>query len=230
MIPYRDENPSPETPYMTYMLIAANVIVFLWQIAGGPERFQYLIYEYGYIPAVFLENPSANFYRLFTSMFMHGGWLHLIGNMLYLYIFGDNVEAAYGKVQYLIFYLLSGMAADLLHTLMFPTSMVPAVGASGAISGVLGAYLVFYPEANIMTLVFIYFYAVVERIPAKYYIGFWFLWQLIPALIGESTGVAYWAHIGGFIAGVVMSLPLKDKVRMYRRERYPEYWWWGYTW
>ncbi len=230
MIPYKDENPSPETPYVTYMLIAANVIVFLWQIAGSKARFDQIIYNFGYIPAYFLENPSANFYRLFTSMFLHGGWLHLIGNMLFLYIFGDNVEAAYGKVQYLLFYLLSGMAADLLHTMVFPDSTIPAVGASGAISGVLGAYLVFYPDAKILTLVIIYFYGVVERIPAKYYIGIWFLWQLIPALIGEQTGVAYWAHIGGFITGVIISLPLRERARMIRRGRYSTYWWWDYNW
>ncbi len=225
MFPLKDENPSPITPWVTYGLILFNTLVFLWQIAGGPVRFELLIQEYGFVPKLFLEDPASNAYRLFTSMFMHGGWLHLLGNMLYLYIFGDNVEAAFGHFKYLIFYLISGVAASFLHMAVFPLSGIPAVGASGAISGVLGAYLVFFPQARIMTVILIWYFITVEPIPAKYYITFWFIWQLIPGLLaGEATGVAYWAHVGGFIAGVLMAYPYRHRVRYLRRlwmmERY----------
>ena len=225
MFPFKDENPSPITPWVTYGLILLNTLVFLWEIAGGPVRFELLIYEYGFIPRFFLEDPASNAYRLLTSMFMHGGWLHLLGNMLYLYIFGDNVEAAFGHFKYLVFYIISGIAASFLHMAVFPLSEIPAVGASGAISGVLGAYLVFFPQARIMTAILIWYFITVEPIPAKYYITFWFIWQLIPGLLaGEATGVAYWAHIGGFIAGVLMAYPYRHRVRYLRRlwmmERY----------
>ncbi|MDK2373073.1 MAG: rhomboid family intramembrane serine protease [Candidatus Korarchaeota archaeon] len=225
MFPFKDENPSPITPWVTYGLILFNALVFLWEIAGGPVRFELLIYEYGFIPRFFLEDPSSNAYRLFTSMFMHGGWLHLLGNMLYLYIFGDNVEAAFGHFKYIIFYLISGVAASFLHMAVFPLSEIPSVGASGAISGVLGAYLVFFPQARIMTAILVWYFITVEPIPAKYYITFWFIWQLIPGLLaGEATGVAYWAHVGGFIAGVLMAYPYRHRVRYLRRlwmmERY----------
>lgn len=232
MFPLKDENRSPVTPWMNYGLIFINALVFLWEIAGSPTRFEGLIQSYGFIPSVFLEDPTTNVYRLFTSMFMHGGWLHLIGNMLYLYIFGDNVEAAFGHFKYLIFYLISGIVASLLHMTIFPLSNVPAVGASGAISGVLGAYLVFYPQANIITAILIWYFIDMEPIPAKYYITFWFIWQLIPGLVaGEATGVAYWAHIGGFIAGLLISYPYRHKARylrslwmMERYHRHGPYW------
>ncbi len=225
MFPLKDENPSPITPWVTYGLILINTLVFLWEIAGGPERFDLIIYEYGFIPRLFLGDPTANAYRLFTSMFLHGGWLHLLGNMLFLYIFGDNVEAAFGHLKYLIFYLISGLAASFLHMTVYPLSPIPAVGASGAISGVLGAYLVFYPRARIMTAIFIWYFVTVEPIPAKYYITFWFIWQLIPGLVaGEQTGVAYWAHVGGFLAGLLIAYPYRHRVRYMRRlwmmERY----------
>ena len=233
MFPYKDENPSPITPWVTYLLIAANTLVFLGEIAAGPAGFERIIWKYGFIPSLFLQDPSANVYRIFTSMFLHGGWLHLLGNMLYLYIFGDNVEAAFGHAKYLFFYLISGVAADLLHMAVLPYSSIPAVGASGAISGVLGAYFVFYPDARILTVVMIWYIMTVEPIPAKYYLAFWFIWQLIPALLVSEmgAGVAYWAHIGGFIAGVIMAYPYKDRVRYMRRlwlmrDRFygPPYW------
>jgi len=232
LFPFKDENPSPVTPWVTYLLILTNTSVFLMEILSGPRGFQRLIWEYGFIPAAFLEDPSSNMYRMLTSMFLHGGWLHLLGNMLYLYIFGDNVEAAFGHIKYLFFYVISGVAANLVHMWALPflgiPMDVPAVGASGAISGVLGAYLVFYPQARIMTAVAVWYFITVEPIPAKYYITFWFIWQLIPGLLaGESTGVAYWAHIGGFIAGLLMAYPYRHRVRYLRRlwvmERYRRY-------
>lgn len=228
MFPIKDENPSPITPWMNYSLILINTIVFLWEIAGNPARFQRLIYSYGFIPVAFLEDPTANTYRIFTSMFMHGGWLHLLGNMLYLYIFGDNVEAVFGHLKYLFFYLISGVAASLFHMAVFPFSQIPAVGASGAISGVLAAYLVFYPRARIITAILVWYFINVEPIPAKYYITFWFIWQLIPGLIaGEAAGVAYWAHIGGFIAGLLIAYPYRHRARYLKRlwtmERYHGY-------
>ncbi len=215
MFPIRDENPSGIRPTVTYALIAANVIAFLWELVYGLDR---AVLELGFVPALFLADPLGNAYRIFTSMFLHGGWSHLIGNMIYLYIFGDNVEAAFGRGKYLTFYLASGVGATGLHVLTAmapPASYVPAVGASGAISGVLGAYWLFYPHARIQTVVTYGFFWQVVRIPAYYYIGFWFVYQLIMGTLGVS-GVAWWAHIGGFITGIVLGVPLRREAR--RRE------------
>ncbi len=222
MLPLKDENPSPITPWVNYLLILANTLIFLLEVLSGSEGFQQIIMNYGFIPSLVMEDPSSNLYRMFTSMFLHGGWLHLLGNMLYLYIFGDNVEAAFGHVKYLFFYLISGTAANLMHMFILPIfgipMDIPSIGASGAISGVLGAYFIFYPRARIMTALMVWYFITVEPIPAKYYILFWFFWQLIPGLlVGESTGIAYWAHIGGFLAGLIIAYPYRHKVRYLRR-------------
>ncbi|RLG47849.1 MAG: rhomboid family intramembrane serine protease [Thermoproteota archaeon] len=217
MFPIRDENPSGHTPIVTYSLIALNVLVFLYQVAG-PLPFEATIMVYGYIPALFLMDPVGNFYRLFTSMFLHGGPTHLLGNMVYLYIFGDNVEYAFGRTKYLLFYIVSGLGASALHTAVSVASNVPAVGASGAISGILGAYVLLYPRNRIVSLVFWWFgLAELVSIPAYHYIWGWFIWQLIPALLfGESTGVAYWAHVGGFVTGLILTW-------RYRKRYYERY-------
>ncbi|RLG45723.1 MAG: rhomboid family intramembrane serine protease [Thermoproteota archaeon] len=228
MMPIRDENPSGITPAVTYALIAINVLVFFWQLIYGLEE---SVYEYGFIPYLVQVDMEGSFYRFLTSMFLHGGFTHIFGNMLYLYIFGDNVEAAFGRVGYSIFYIASGFAASIAHMMFNLGSRIPAVGASGAISGVLGAYLVLYPNANIVTLVFYpYGFAATYKIRSVYYLGFWFIYQLIPAFLGETTGVAYWAHIGGFVLGVLVALPLRSKLRRRRRRVMPVPWYeeWRY--
>jgi membrane associated rhomboid family serine protease len=209
VIPIRDTIRSRTAPVVTLALIAVNVLVFLHEIALGPyvERF---VYAYGLIPRRFVYWPGdpldpLRFLPLLTSMFWHGGWAHLIGNMLYLWIFGDNVEDRLGHLRYLLFYLLAGAAAGLTHVVLGPTSNLPTVGASGAIAGVLGAYLVTYPRSRVLTLVFIFFI----EVPAFVYLVLWFVMQLLEGLgtLGmrvETGGVAVWAHIGGFVAGIVL--------------------------
>ncbi|HDD69242.1 MAG TPA: rhomboid family intramembrane serine protease [Candidatus Korarchaeota archaeon] len=222
MFPLRDENPSGIRPVVTYSLIVINVLCFLWQLTVGIE---WSAYYFGFIPNLFFQDPIGNFYRLFTSMFLHGGITHIFGNMLYLFIFGDNVEAAFGRAKYLLMYMVWGIIAALSHGVISSILMqghVPTIGASGAISGILGAYFVLFPNANILTLVFFFNIATVRRIKSFYYLGFWFLYQLIPASLGEISGVAYWAHIGGFIAGAIMALPLRSRI-LRRREVYPRW-------
>ncbi len=213
MIPIRDTIRSRTAPVMTVALIVVNVLVFLHEIALGPyiERF---VYAYGLIPRRFVYWPGnpldpLRFLPLFTSMFWHGGWLHLIGNMLYLWIFGDNVEDRLGHFRFLIFYLVAGTAAGITHVVLSPTSNLPTVGASGAIAGVLGAYLVTFPRSRILTLVPIIIFPWFVEIPAVVYLVFWFLMQLLEGVgtLGapvETGGVAVWAHVGGFVAGVVL--------------------------
>jgi membrane associated rhomboid family serine protease len=213
VIPIRDTIRSRTAPVMTVALIVVNVLVFLHEIALGPyiERF---VYAYGLIPRRFVYWPGnpldpLRFLPLFTSMFWHGGWLHLIGNMLYLWIFGDNVEDRLGHFRFLIFYLVAGTAAGITHVVLSPTSNLPTVGASGAIAGVLGAYLVTFPRSRILTLVPIIIFPWFVEIPAVVYLVFWFLMQLLEGVgtLGapvETGGVAVWAHVGGFVAGVVL--------------------------
>ncbi len=221
MFPLRDENPSGIRPLITYSLIFINALCFFWQLTVGID---WSAYYFGFIPKLFFQDPIGNFYRLFTSMFLHGGFTHIIGNMLYLFIFGDNIEAAFGRLKYLLMYILWGIAAALLHGIINFNSNIPTIGASGAISGVLGAYFVLFPHANIQTLVFFFNIITVRRVKSFYYLGFWFLYQLIPASLGEITGVAYWAHIGGFIAGAIMALPIRSRILRRRRETYPYGW------
>ena len=216
MIPLRDTIPSRTAPVVTVALIVVNVLVFFHETALGPYLPQF-IEHYGLVPYVFVHWDEqfggpldpARFLPLFTSMFWHGGWLHLIGNMLYLWIFGDNVEDRLGHVRYLLFYLLAGTAAGLTQVALNPLSRLPTVGASGAIAGVLGAYLVTYPRARVLTFVPLFFVPWFVEVPAFAYLVLWFLMQLLAGLgtLGapvETGGVAVWAHIGGFIAGVVL--------------------------
>ena len=213
VIPIRDTIPSRTAPIVTVALIVLNVIVFLHEAALGPylERF---VMAYGLVPrrlVYWSGDPldPARFLPLITSMFWHGGWLHLLGNMLYLWIFGDNVEDKLGHVRYLIFYLLSGIAAALTQVMLDPTSTLPTIGASGAIAGVLGAYLVSFPRSRVVTLVPIIIIPWFVEIPAVIYLLLWFLMQLLEGVgqLGapsQTGGVAVWAHIGGFIAGIVL--------------------------
>jgi membrane associated rhomboid family serine protease len=212
LIPLRDTIPSRTAPVVTVALIAVNVIVFLHEAALGPylERF---VFAYGLVPRRLVFWPGApldpaRFLPLVTSMFWHGGWLHLLGNMLYLWIFGDNVEDKLGHLRYLIFYLAAGVAAALTQVALDPTSVLPTVGASGAIAGVLGAYLISYPRARVLTLVPIFIFPWFVEIPAFAYLIFWFLLQLLQGVgqlgMPQTGGVAVWAHVGGFIAGVAL--------------------------
>jgi membrane associated rhomboid family serine protease len=214
VIPLRDTIPSRTAPVVTVALIAVNVIVFLHEAALGPylERF---VFAYGLVPKRLVHWPGdpldpARFLPLFTSMFWHGGWLHLIGNMLYLWIFGDNVEDRLGHLRFLVFYVVAGAAAGITHVVLSPTSNLPTVGASGAIAGVLGAYIVLFPRARVTTLIPIFVFITIREIPAILVLGFWFVLQLFVgvASVGATTdvtgGVAVFAHIGGFIAGMIL--------------------------
>ncbi|HET6780897.1 MAG TPA: rhomboid family intramembrane serine protease [bacterium] len=213
MIPLRDDNPSTSRPLVTYVIIAICVAVFLYMVSLGSEnQVERFIFKYGAIPGEVTGSGGANaaeeYPTLITSMFMHGGWFHLGGNMLYLWIFGDNVEDLMGHVGFLIFYLLTGIAAVMTHILLSPNSRVPLIGASGAIAGVLGAYLVLFPRARILSLLPFGLFSRFVHVPAIYFLPIWFVLQLISGLgsIGaeESAGVAWWAHVGGFVAGILL--------------------------
>jgi len=213
MFPLHDDNPSRTTPYVNYALIISCVVVFIWQLSLGPYV-QNAIYSLGMIPAVLFDIKDLpaelasvpSMMTLFTSMFLHGGWMHIIGNMLYLWIFGDNVEDAMGHTRFVVFYLLCGVAAAMAQALPNPASEVPMIGASGAISGVLGAYLLLYPHSRVLVVIPIGFYLHTTRIPAGWVLGLWFGLQLFNSLAsaGQEAGVAWSAHIGGFIAGMVL--------------------------
>jgi membrane associated rhomboid family serine protease len=209
LIPLRDENRSLSTPHITRVFIIINVVVFFFFWLLGAESFWSAIRDYGMVPADVVMGERL--YTVFTSMFMHGDILHLGGNMLFLYIFGDNIEDAFGHGRYFAFYFVCGIAASAMHIMSItaPEEMrLSAVGASGAISGVLGAYLLFYPRARVLTLVG---WAYVARIPSIFFIGFWFIYQLLLGFLPQSGGVAYWAHIGGFIAGMALALILRRR-------------------
>jgi membrane associated rhomboid family serine protease len=215
MFPIHDDTPRIHgRPFVNYGLIAVNIVVFIYEAIVTSNFSNYsatnnLFYNYGSVPNLLLSGQNLG--SLFTSMFMHGGIAHLIGNMFFLYVFGDNLEDRFGRVKYLLIYLLWGIAASLTHSLYAVSTgdgNTPAIGASGAISGVMGAYLLFFPHAKIHTLIFAFFITTV-RIPALAYIPFWFILQLIFALIGQSGGVAYLAHIGGFLAGVATAFVWK---------------------
>jgi membrane associated rhomboid family serine protease len=215
VIPLRDENPIRIVPVVNWGLVAACVVVFLVQVGLGSEGFNRMIFGLGVIPAVLLGHarlppeielvPPA--LSVLSSMFLHGGWLHLAGNMLYLWIFGDNIEDRMGHLRFLVFYLVCGIAAVFAQALPAPQSIVPMVGASGAISGVLGAYLLLFPRARVLVLVPFGFILQAIRLPAVWVLGLWFLIQLLSSLAapeGEG-GVAFRAHLGGFIAGLLLA-------------------------
>jgi membrane associated rhomboid family serine protease len=213
MLPIGDQNPTRTFPFVNYLLLAANILAFVWQfmlIAAGGEA--WVIPGYGLVPSRMMNDPTGEAFTLFTSMFMHGGLAHLGGNMLYLYVFGDNVEDAMGHFRYLLFYLACGVAAGLVQVAIGPSSKLPMVGASGAIAGVLGGYIVLFPKAPITVLnpvplmwLFFGFFLV---LPAWLEIGIWFVWNLmsgIQSLGGvEGGGVAFFAHVGGFVAGMLL--------------------------
>jgi membrane associated rhomboid family serine protease len=222
VIPISD-NPEPRRsfPFLTLALIAINVVVFIFELsASDPER---LFQSAGVVPLEFATGrdiapaaPLGNYYTtLITSMFLHGGWLHLGSNMLFLWIFGDNVEDRLGHLRYLVFYFVCGLIASATHIYFNWGSPVPSVGASGAIAGVLGGYIVLFPSARVRTLLFIGPFITMARIPALIMIGFWFVTQLLSGVLAlgvteQTTGVAFWAHVGGFLAGLILVLVLRQ--------------------
>lgn len=227
MIPLRDTIPSRRFPIVNTTLIAVNVIIFLFESMLGEQALTNLFWQYGLVPALFWRASGLERWTpLFTSMFLHGGWWHVISNMLALYIFGDNVEDRLGSFRYLVFYLCAGVAAGALHAVVNSRSQVPTVGASGAIAGVLGAYLVLFPTARILTLVPFFYFIRLVQIPALIYLGLWFVSQLFNGLfalgaadIVYAGGVAWWAHIGGFLFGLIVIRLILPR----RRIEPPEY-------
>ena len=212
MIPLRDLNPIRTTPFVNYLIIALNVLMFMWELSYGPETEQFL-YNVAFIPARFWIPGYLvpNLITIFISMFLHGGFLHIAGNMLYLWIFGDNIEDRLGHFRYLLFYLLCGFGATMSHAFFNPTSRVPAIGASGAIAGVLGAYLILFPRARVTTLIPIFFFITIRELPAVLILGLWFVLQLFSGVGSLSAagqeqagGTAYFAHIGGFVLGMIL--------------------------
>lgn len=214
MIPLYDLNPTRRTPVVTYALILVNVTAFLYQVSLGAEGGQQLVMQWGMIPYWISELRVASFSTVITSMFLHGGVLHLVANMWSLYIFGDNVEDMLGRLRFLIFYLVCGAGAAIAQTLIEPSSVVPMVGASGAISGVMAAYLKLFPHARIVTLIPVLILFFVREIPAVFFIVFWFAIQLLSGLgsLGDAAsmgGVAFFAHIGGFVVGLYLLARLR---------------------
>ncbi len=216
MFPLHDDNPTRITPYVTYLLLIACVLVFLWQISLG-EAQQRAVYAFGVIPSVLFASKSLPvelqilpaWLTIFSSMFLHGGWMHLIGNMLYLWVFGNNVEDSMGHGRFIVFYLLCGLLAALTQAVLNADSEIPMIGASGAISGVLGAYLLLHPHARILVIIPIGILIYTPWIAAYWVLGFWFVLQILNSLVSASEmgGVAYGAHLGGFVAGMLL-IPL----------------------
>jgi len=228
MFPLRDTVQARSLPLMNWALIAVNVLIFVLLLSG--PRAELWITRYGMVPAQIFSTPTA-WLTVVTSMFLHGGLFHLISNMWALYIFGDNVEDRMGPTRFLFFYLLCGAAAAVVHILMNPNSTIPTVGASGAISGVMGAYLVLFPYSRVITLIPFFFFPYFFEVPALFFIGLWFGGQLVNALLTSALappdigGVAWWAHVGGFVAGIVL-VRLFVVRRYVRRSYIDEYYPW----
>ncbi|MGQ9601050.1 MAG: rhomboid family intramembrane serine protease [Anaerolineae bacterium] len=231
MLPLQDTIRSRSFPIVNWLLILTNVLVFLGLLSLGSwaER---LVRVFGLVPARLLQLPTLwQFLTPITSMFLHGGWAHLLSNMLALYIFGDNVEDRMGSGRYLFFYLFCGLGGAAAHLLVNPTSSIPTIGASGAISGVLAAYLLFFPSARVITVVPLFFLPWLVEVPAVFYLGLWFVSQLLNGLLTVVSGVqafggvAWWAHIGGFLVGLVLA-PLLARRRRVRRVYIDEYYPW----
>ena len=214
MIPLKDTIPSRTFPIITIFLIIINVLIFFFEVSSGPNL-ERLLFTYGLIPKrYFLVSHLNRYMPFFTAMFLHGGWVHLLGNMWYLWIFGDNVEDAIGHKNFLLFYIICGIAAGFTHVYAHSSSTLPTIGASGAVSGVMGGYFVLFPYARIITLVPIFFFISIIQIPAIFFLFFWFMIQFFNGTFSiispyTFTGVAWWAHIGGFVWGIVLVLFFK---------------------
>ena len=227
MIPLKDDNPTVNKPIITYFLIGSCTLIFLMQFTSESYQTGRLFYSYGLIPSVLMSHNQLpldlyvvpSFITIFTSMFMHGGFMHLIGNMLYMWIFADNIEDNLGPTKFLIFYLLAGIGAAMTQVLMDTHSQIPMVGASGAIGGVLGAYLINHPNARVLVLIPFGFFSQLIKIRALYVLGFWFILQFI----SSGGGVAYGAHIGGFVSGMILILFFNKKRKKVKVTKKP----WG---
>jgi membrane associated rhomboid family serine protease len=230
MLPLRDDQPRYSTPYVTYFLIALNLVIFLFEWVLDPASLKNLMFQFAIVPShvtAFLSGSPrypllAVVLPFFTSMFLHGSWMHVIGNMWFLHIFGDNIEDYLGHFKYLVFYLLCGVIAMATQVVSDPQSRIPALGASGAIAGVLGAYFMLYPRARVLT----WFFVLVVWVPAWLILGYWFVLQFFGGTVASLTyegrsmgGVAFWAHVGGFVAGVLLI-----KLFPARARRYPYAW------
>ncbi len=227
MIPLRDRLPTRTTPVVNYVLLALNALAFLWQIASEEVGYTALVFDWGFVPARFLANPIGQLGTVFTAMFLHGGWLHIGGNMLFLWVFGDNVEDALGHARYVLFYLCGGFLAAIAQLLVDPTSTIPMVGASGAIAAVLAGYVSLYPKARVLVLfpvlvIFLFF-----EFPAWLVVLEWFVLNVAQGMAAlgsqDGGGVAWFAHIGGFLAGLVLV-----RIGMFGRLRIPYEPWRGF--
>lgn len=231
MIPISDANPTRRVPIMNWLLIGANVLVFLYELQLNGRALDRFVFQWGTVPQQLLAamahplaaNSLHAFETLITSQFIHGGWLHLIGNMLFLFVFGDNIEDVMGSALYLVFYLFCGIVAGLAQAFVLAPFLggadIPSIGASGAISGVLGAYLILYPTARIRVLIPIFIFLTTLQVPAIVMIGIWFLEQFFLGVLSlnmtaaQSGGVGFWAHVGGFVAGIILILPFIGRAR-----------------
>jgi len=225
MIPLKDDNPTSGKPIVTYFIIILCVLIFLVQLGSQSYKTGQLFYSYGLIPSVLMGNKQLpidlyaipSWFTIFSSMFMHGGFMHLIGNMLYMWIFADNIEDNLGGSKFLIFYILAGVGAAMTQVLIDTHSEVPMVGASGAIGGVLGAYLINHPNAKVLVLIPFGFFSQLIKIKALYVLGFWFILQFI----SSGGGVAYAAHIGGFVSGIILILFFNKKNKRIKKLKGP---------
>jgi membrane associated rhomboid family serine protease len=213
MVPLRDDNPIHITPFVTYGLVGINIFVFLYELRLSPPQLERFFYQWAVVPKELTANFAGEWITLFSSQFLHGGFLHIAGNMLFLWIFGNNIEDRLGHVKYLIFYLACGALAALSQWFFSANSSIPSLGASGAIAGVMGAYILRFPRAQVLTLIPLGFFLTTFRLPAFVFLGFWFVQQAFygvaslgaPTNIGmEGGGVAYWAHAGGFVFGAIL--------------------------
>lgn len=229
VIPLRDNIRTRRRPWVTYLLILVNLAIFFREVEAGPAGY-HLLEQFAFVPAEFLDpavwaqTAGWPLVTLVTATFLHGSWMHVLGNMLYLWIFGDNIEDLLGRGRYLLFYVLCGAVGNLAHALANPTSLLPTLGASGAVAGVLGAYILTYPRARILTLVPIGIFVPAVRLPAWVYLGLWFLIQLASGLApiwvhGLSQTVAFWAHISGFLCGMLLVRTLRSPARRPLRGR-----------
>jgi membrane associated rhomboid family serine protease len=222
MFPLRDTIPSRSFPIITVVIICLNLLIFFYEFTLGAKA-ETLISSLGMIPASFANFLSVDIsswppliLTLFSSVFLHGSWFHVISNMWYLWIFGDNIEDRTGHLRFLLFYLLCGLLAGIAHIVMNPLSEIPTIGASGAVAGIMGAYIVLFPRSKITTLIFLVIFIQIVRIPAIIFLGFWFLLQLLSGtfslgIVEQSGGVAWWAHIGGFFTGMIFVFLFKKR-------------------
>ncbi|MFA5975720.1 MAG: rhomboid family intramembrane serine protease [Elusimicrobiota bacterium] len=224
MIPLRDNAPSKKFPAINWLIILANAYCFYRELtAGSPSALKHIIDRWAVVPPLLFHH--GEWYRLLTATFLHGGWLHIASNMLFLYIFGDAIEDKIGHLKYLFFYLFAGVVANFAQAFMTPSANIPMLGASGAIAGVLGAYFFFYPYARILTLIPILFFITIREVPAFIFLGIWFFLQTFNGAMALSTqlitnhsigGIAWWAHAGGFMYGILLAPMLGSRTSKYR--------------